>query len=688
MTREEFYRQNKQACRKFQGRELLFDPTELEEWALPAIKNLRNESEHEVSAKLKALDKELTLDKMSKKARKIYEDNGIVPFERNTHSGASTLPPIMLKQMKDGEWTKFEESANNPAEFKEAALHLDNYIDMIPPNEREDTYYEFFLDFSQGRKNIKSIPFAEKMLTHITSTRDATKLVDIVDYFERQHDFAKAEPFNYTLYEIFLRGEGTQRDLNKATVYLKASIFGTNTDEKRKALRELYSERNAALDDKSRIRKAYELVIADKIQFAKNDYAIYLREQGEYTDAIHWFALDGKFAEAYEIVDLKVKEKINSTIEEFEVTHDADSKYLKALKLMQAKFESLQDIFSFDKPEKTPRTYIGIALMYTIFGALYTFVRTAQRSPFGLIAGLLICGAAFFGGWKLGHIGFGLLPLIIWTFFSIYLDVRRRRKFVSACELWLKLPEHPALKERAVVFKDSQKIIGKSKYSWTFVLPVIATIFFASITFAALEMPPESREKIFTQIQSEPSEEIETQQSKPPKPTREDADKSSEDNKATPLKTERIDLKNDDSKEHVSPKITEKPNVPKPADLNPLLTQTDVGKIFGNYYHAVNERRYIDAYSYLTSACKSRLGPVEDFAVGHKDTLSVEILDFQQVAASAEEIHATYRVITRDKITDGVKTQIFDGQVIMIKVGDKWLIDSLSSRVTETHIEH
>ena len=129
-------------------------------------------------------------------------------------------------------------------------------------------------------------------------------------------------------------------------------------------------------------------------------------------------------------------------------------------------------------------------------------------------------------------------------------------------------------------------------------------------------------------------------------------------------------------------------DVPKPADLNPLLTQTDVGKVFNNYYRAVNERRYTDAYSYLTADCKNRLGSIEDFAVGHKDTLSVEILDFQQIFASAEAMHATYRIVTRDKVNDGVKAQIFDGQVILTKVGDKWLIDNLSSQVTETRIEH
>ena len=462
------------------------------------------------------------------------------------------------------------------------------------------------------------------------------------------------------------------------------------------------------------MRKAYELVIADKIQFAKNDYAVYLREQGEYTDAIHWFATDGKFAEAYEIVDLKVKEKINSTIEEFTSTDNVDSKYLKALKLMQAKFEDLQDIFAFDNPEKTPRTYIGIALMYTIFGIFYTFIRTAQRSPFGLIAGLLICGLAFFGGWKFGHIGLGVLPLVVWTFISIYLDSRRRKKFVSACELWLKLPEHPALKERITVFKDSQKIIGQSKNSWVFIFPVVATIFFASVTFAAFEMPSESREEILEQIEAESLEKEEKekiQQTELPKTKRDDSDKSLEDKTNTPKKIDEEKPEKvsavakedkttptkipDETKPEKVPAATEEdksnstktPDEMKFADVNPLLTQTDVGKVFGNYYRAVNDRRYTDAYLYLTANCKNRLGSIENFAVGHKDTLSVEIIDFQQVAASAEAMKATYKICTRDKATNGVKVQIFEGQVTMVKINDKWLIDNLSSQLFETHLE-
>lgn len=81
------------------------------------------------------------------------------------------------------------------------------------------------------------------------------------------------------------------------------------------------------------------------------------------------------------------------------------------------------------------------------------------------------------------------------------------------------------------------------------------------------------------------------------------------------------------------------------------------------------------------------MGSVEEFAVGHKDTLSVEILDFQQTAASSEVMNANYKILTHDRISNGVKVQTFAGQTTLIKVGDKWLIDYLSSKLVESHVE-
>lgn len=712
LTRQEFYRQNKKACRRFQGLETSSEKFELEEWVLPAIQNLNagqgleslSAEDRAILEKAGVLDSaetspagakppgvpdELSLESMSEKERKIYEENNIKPFERNILP-ANAVPLKFREQVeanertaslkagktpKDIEWELFEQNEleMNPPDHDIAEQHLDKYIELLSRSEKENICYERFLDFSKGRNKIKNFSFAEKMLKEISDTRDADKLLDIVSYFEQRRDLAKAEPFYFTLYEVFHRGEGTQKNLNKAIDYLKASIFGTNTDEKRKALRELYAEKSSESDEKKRIKLAYEQVIADNIQFAKNDYAVYLRDQKEYAEAIHWFVADGKFAEAYDIVNIKVKEKIESTIDEFKKAGtDADNKYLEALKLMQTKFESLQGIFEFDKPEKTPRTYTGIALMYMFFGILYAVFRTAQRSPLALFAGLLISGAAFFGGWKAGHIGWGAVSIALWSFVSMYMDVQRRKKFVSACRLWLELPEHPELKKHAAVFQDSQRVIEQPQNSWIFVLPVIAILFFSTMTFAVFEMPPDTKEEILTQIESERVE-------------RERADDSNEtlQNKPPAAAQETDSTSSKDKEKPATPKVEEKPA----AYSNPLLTQADVGKVFSNYYRAVNERRYTDAYSYLTPNCRNRLGSVEEFAVGHKDTLSVEILDFQQTAASSEVMNASYKILTHDRISNGVKVQTFAGQTTLIKVGDKWLIDYLSSKLVESHVE-
>ena len=118
-----------------------------------------------------------------------------------------------------------------------------------------------------------------------------------------------------------------------------------------------------------------------------------------------------------------------------------------------------------------------------------------------------------------------------------------------------------------------------------------------------------------------------------------------------------------------------------------LLNNTEFGLVFGNYYRAISEHRFADAYSCLTENCRSRQGSLEDFANSRQSVLSVEILDFQQTAASATNVAASYQIRTKDKLPGGVKVQVFSGNVNLIKTGDRWLIDSLSSTLIESHTE-
>ena len=121
LTRQEFYRQNKKACRRFQGLETSSEKFELEEWVLPAIQNLNagqgleslSAEDRAILEKAGMLDSaetspagakppgvpdELSLESMSEEERKIYEENNIKPFERNIRP-ANAVPLNCLMEL-------------------------------------------------------------------------------------------------------------------------------------------------------------------------------------------------------------------------------------------------------------------------------------------------------------------------------------------------------------------------------------------------------------------------------------------------------------------------------------------------------------------------------------------------------------------------------------------------------------
>lgn len=125
---------------------------------------------------------------------------------------------------------------------------------------------------------------------------------------------------------------------------------------------------------------------------------------------------------------------------------------------------------------------------------------------------------------------------------------------------------------------------------------------------------------------------------------------------------------------------------PAPTNLN-SLTNTEFGIVFRRYYSAIGDQRFADAYFLLSEKCRRAQGSLEDFAKGRQNVLSVEILDFRQTAASATNVTATYQIRIRDKIPSGIKVQVFNGNVSLIKTDGTWLIDSLSSTLAESHME-
>ena len=222
------------------------------------------------------------------------------------------------KTAKDIEWDMFLSSKLKMNDDEVATQHLNKYIDICAAegDNVENLCYEMFLDFSKGRKKIKSLPLAERMIQRFSDTHDVNKLQMVTSFYESNHETNKAEGFYYTLYKIFANAEGVAKDLIQAAKYLQSAINITNTPDRRTELRMIYEEQNVSLPEERRTCKAYEKVISDGIRFAKTDYAFYLKSHDKRLEAMRYFIADGEFTEAYEVINIKVKSEIDETLEE------------------------------------------------------------------------------------------------------------------------------------------------------------------------------------------------------------------------------------------------------------------------------------------------------------------------------------------------------------------------------------
>ena len=255
--------------------------------------------------------------------------------------------------------------------------------------------------------------------------------------------------------------------------------------------------------------------------------------------------------------------------------------------------------------------------------------------------------------------------------------------------MWTKLAPHPKLKDKESIFANSAKILTYSSKSWTLIIPVV----FWTLTLTLTAFVIENSDRINDQI---PSTNLESHSERNENITVEPIPQKSEPelkkgNIPKPEKpaTENVPTKSIDERENLLDTLnkSQKESAEPAMKKNPTLTHTDFGKAFGNYYKAINDKKFEQAYSYLTEKCRNRLGNLESFANGRKNTLSIEVTDFQQTAASNNRMTGTYQLHTRDKVSGGVEVKDFVGNVTMIKSGNDWLIDEISSKLVNSHLE-
>lgn len=118
----------------------------------------------------------------------------------------------------------------------------------------------------------------------------------------------------------------------------------------------------------------------------------------------------------------------------------------------------------------------------------------------------------------------------------------------------------------------------------------------------------------------------------------------------------------------------------KMAKLQENEKNSEVGRVFFEYYKAISDHRFEDAYNLLTPNAQHFQGTLEYFATSRKDTMYIEILYFSRLNVGNSEIEGNYIIITRDKTLEGVKEQTFEGNVTFVKDNGRWLIDSQNSQ--------
>ena len=111
---------------------------------------------------------------------------------------------------------------------------------------------------------------------------------------------------------------------------------------------------------------------------------------------------------------------------------------------------------------------------------------------------------------------------------------------------------------------------------------------------------------------------------------------------------------------------------------------------FINYHKAITNGNYRAAYDMLSNAQQERIGDFNSYAAGYATTISSEVTDMHLVSSNGNSCTFDYTLMARDRYRgNGVKVQIFSGQVTMTKYGEyggRWYVNYVvSNKVSERY---
>lgn len=546
-------------------------------------------------------------------SRRIVPNLPIEERRKTAENGYTDLITVKKMSAKDAARQVFENYARHKDE-EVASEYLDRFLKSSKPD--ESAGYEMFLDFTKGRKGIKSNIYAAKVAPFLTGTRDADKLLALTAFFEENNNREQAYKFYRTLSEIFSKGEGVKKDLKRAADYIKSALEIYNTPDNRKRLREIYEQQSSSGD-------AYKKMIDDGIDGAKSDYAEHLVDNGKKSEALHWFTVDHNFEAAYQCVNIKSLTEIDRAIKDFKDNAGAETVFSNSLKRMRSKFSTLQKIFNISE---VPSSHWGMALQYLIGGPIWAIYRTTKLDSLiyfalGLVGTVALTAiGVFILGANIGVI-FCMVALMIWMFVMIGVDVDKRNDFREACRLYDRLAPHDQLRDDILKkrFEKKSESIGEP-WGWALILPVLVWLLIAVFVGFVVTHP---------EIVDDPS----------------------------------ISGVGQTIKKDISPKL---PTVDDKAEAI---------KALNTFNDAIKKNDFRRAYACFSEDIQHSL-KYEDWLSEVKNSVPTDIFDIKVISEDENIIGLSF--VIRAEPEKG-KTQDFDATAFMIKSADGWRIASIET---------
>lgn len=113
----------------------------------------------------------------------------------------------------------------------------------------------------------------------------------------------------------------------------------------------------------------------------------------------------------------------------------------------------------------------------------------------------------------------------------------------------------------------------------------------------------------------------------------------------------------------------------------------DSTRALQNYYQLITNKDFSNAYTYLSDQQKANLGTFEQWREGYSTTLSTTLNSVNVVSTSPNIVVYTYQLDSKDFINGKVKHQLFAGNITMVKLNSRWMIQDQDGRLISSYFE-